>query len=120
MQYDMALIGNRPKPVYIEATITNFTKGGAAFAREANGMRDIFVPVAVAERMELDRGDQVIATTVPNRLYESWTPDLGVLRPAEGYRCGDWFCPLQVEPHNGWQRPLLRPRPCVPRAGDQG
>lgn len=83
MQYDMALIGNRPKPVYIEATITNFTKGGAAFAREADGMRDIFVPVAVVERMELDRGDQVIATTVPNRLYESWTPDLGVLRPAE-------------------------------------
>lgn len=83
MQYDMTLIGNRPKPVYIEATITNFTKGGAAFAREADGMRDIFVPVAVVERMELDRGDQVIATTVPNRLYETWTPDLGVLRPAE-------------------------------------
>jgi DNA-binding HxlR family transcriptional regulator len=83
MQYDMSLIGNRPKPVYIEATITNFTKGGSAFAREADGMRDIFVPVAVVERMDLDRGDQVIATTVPNRLYESWTPDLGVMRPAE-------------------------------------
>jgi DNA-binding HxlR family transcriptional regulator len=83
MQYDMNLIGNRPKPVYLEATITNFTKGGSAFAREADGMRDIFVPVAVVERMTLERGDQVIATTVPNRLYESWTPDLGVLRPAE-------------------------------------
>jgi DNA-binding HxlR family transcriptional regulator len=83
MQYDMNLIGNRPTPVYLEATITNFTKGGSAFAREADGMRDIFVPVAVVERMTLERGDQVIATTVPNRLYESWTPDLGVLRPAE-------------------------------------
>ena len=83
MQYDMNIIGNRPKPVYIEATITNFTKGGAAFAREADGNRDIFVPVAVVERMTLDRGDHVIATTVPNRLYDSWTPDLGVLRPAE-------------------------------------
>jgi transcription termination factor Rho len=81
MQYDMNLIGNRPTPVYLEATITNFTKGGSAFAREADGMRDIFVPVAVVERMTLERGDQVIATAVPNRLYESWTPDLGVLRP---------------------------------------
>jgi DNA-binding HxlR family transcriptional regulator len=83
MHYDTSIIGNRPKPVYIEATITNFTKGGAAFAREADGMRDIFVPVAVVERLTLERGDQVIATTVPNRLYESWTPELGVLRPAE-------------------------------------
>ena len=67
MQYDMNLIGNRPTPVYLEATITNFTKGGSAFAREADGMRDIFVPVAVVERMTLERGDQVIATTVPDR-----------------------------------------------------
>jgi DNA-binding HxlR family transcriptional regulator len=83
MQYDMSIIGNRPKPVYIEATITNFTKGGAAFAREADGIRDIFVPFAVVERTGLERGDQVIATTVPNRLYDSWTPDLGVLQPAQ-------------------------------------
>jgi DNA-binding HxlR family transcriptional regulator/cold shock CspA family protein len=83
MQYDMSIIGNRPKPVYIEATITNFTKGGAAFAREADGIRDIFVPFAVVERTSLERGDQVIATTVPNRLYDSWTPDLGVLQPAQ-------------------------------------
>lgn len=83
MQYDLEIIGNRPKPLYLEATVTNFTKGGAAFAREAEGLRDIFVPFAVVERTGLERGDQVIATTVPNRLYESWTPDLGVLQPAE-------------------------------------
>jgi len=83
MQYDMALVNNRPKPVYLEATITNFTKGGAAFAREADGIRDIFIPIAVVERTGLERGDQVIATTVPNKLYESWSPDLGVLQPAQ-------------------------------------
>ena len=83
MQYDLNIIEQRPKPVHIEATITNFTKGGAAFARENGGMRDIFIPVAVVERMSLERGDFVIATTVPNRLYEEWSPELGVLRPAE-------------------------------------
>lgn len=83
MQYDMSLIGNRPKPVHIEANITNFTKNGAAFAREVDGMRDIFIPIAVVERIDLQKGDHVVATTVPNRLYESWNPDLGVLRPAE-------------------------------------
>lgn len=83
MQYDAEVIANRPKPVYLEATITNFTKGGAAFAREADGIRDIFIPIAVVERTGLERGDHVIATTVPNKLYESWSPDLGVLQPAQ-------------------------------------
>lgn len=83
MQYDMSAIENRPKPLYLEAIITNFTKTGSAFAREINGTRDIFIPVAVAERSDISRGDHVIATTVPNKLYESWSPDLGVLQPAQ-------------------------------------
>jgi hypothetical protein len=83
MQYDKTLTENRPKPVHLEATITNFTRGGAAFAREEGGIRDIFIPIAVVERTNLERGDQVIATTVPNKLYESWTPELGVLQPAQ-------------------------------------
>lgn len=83
MQYDPSIINDRPKPLYIEAQITNFTKTGSAFAREVNGLRDVFIPVAVAERTGLARGDIVIATTVPNKLYESWSPDLGVLQPAQ-------------------------------------
>ena len=83
MQYDMAIVNNRPKPLYLEANITNFTKGGAAFAREVDGIRDIFIPLAVVERTSIQRGDHVIATTVPNKLYESWSPDLGVLQPAQ-------------------------------------
>jgi hypothetical protein len=83
MQHDTNLIPNRQKPVYLEAYITNITKGGAAFAREIGGMRDIFIPVAVVERTNLSRADHVIVTTVPNKLYESWSPDLGVLQPAQ-------------------------------------
>ena len=83
MQYDPSIINERQKPISVEAQITNFTRGGSAFARELKGTRDVFIPVAVAERTGLERGDLVIATTVPNKLYESWSPDLGVMQPAQ-------------------------------------
>lgn len=83
MQYDQDIIGNRPKPVHIEAEITNFTKNGSGFARELNGPRHIFIPSTVVSRSRVRAGDIVTASTVPNRLYEEWTPDLGVMQPAQ-------------------------------------
>jgi DNA-binding HxlR family transcriptional regulator/cold shock CspA family protein len=73
----------RPQTTHIEAIVTNFTKGGAGFAKEIHGTRDIFIPLSVVEREGIKRGDHVIATTVPNRLHESWTPNLGVMKPAQ-------------------------------------
>jgi hypothetical protein len=83
MQYDTSFIQNRATPTPLEGYVTNFTKNGAAFVREFDGTRDIFVPVAIVERTGINRGDRVFAMAVPNKLYESWTPELGVMRPAE-------------------------------------
>ena len=74
---------NRQTPEPLEGMVTNFTKSGAAFVRVLNSNKDIFVPTSIAEKANIDRGDQVVAFAVPNKLYETWTPDLGVMRPAE-------------------------------------
>lgn len=83
MLYDQNIIANRPTPTPLEGYVTNFTRNGAAFVREFDGTRDIFVPVAIVERTGLNRGDRVVAMAVPNKLFESWRPELGVMRPAE-------------------------------------
>lgn len=83
MHYDQDIIGDRPKPVHIEAEITNFTRNGSGFARELDGTRHIFIPSTVVSRSSVRVGDIVTASTVPNRLYEEWTPDLGVMQPAQ-------------------------------------
>lgn len=83
MQYNTNLIPNRQVPTPVEAYVTNFTKSGAAFLREMNGSRDVFVPLSVVEKTGLNRGDRVFAMAVTNKLYETWTPQLGVMQPAE-------------------------------------
>jgi len=83
MQYNTNLIPNRQVPTPVEAYVTNFTKSGAAFLREMNGSRDVFVPISIVEKTGLNRGDRVFAMAVTNKLYESWTPQLGVMQPAE-------------------------------------
>ncbi|NIQ12611.1 MAG: hypothetical protein GWO23_24485 [Gammaproteobacteria bacterium] len=83
MQYDTNLIPNRQVPTPVEAYVTNFTKSGAAFLREMNGNRDVFVPISIVEKTGLNRGDRVFAMAVTNKLYETWTPQLGVMQPAE-------------------------------------
>jgi DNA-binding HxlR family transcriptional regulator len=74
---------DRTKTIQLACEITNITKSGAAFAKEINGARSIFVPFPIVERSGIYRGDLVLATTVPNKLYESWSPGLGVMQPAE-------------------------------------
>jgi len=83
MQYNTNLIPNRQVPTPVEAYVTNFTKSGAAFLREMSGSRDVFVPISIVEKTGLNRGDRVFAMAVTNKLYESWTPELGVMQPAE-------------------------------------
>lgn len=83
MQYNPNLIPNRQVPTPVEAYVTNFTKSGAAFLRELDGNRDVFVPISIVEKATLNRGDRVVAMAVSNKLYESWTPELGVMQPAE-------------------------------------
>ena len=83
MLYDQNITANRPKPVPLEGYVTNFTRNGAAFVREFDGNRDIFVPVTIVEKTRINRGDRVFAMAVPNKLYDSWKPELGVMRPAE-------------------------------------
>ena len=83
MQYDTNLIPNRQVPTPVEAYVTNFTKSGAAFLREFDSNRDVFVPVAIVEKTGINRGDRVVAMAVTNKLYETWTPHLGVMQPAE-------------------------------------
>ena len=82
MQYDTRMIPNQA-PTPVEAYVTNFTKSGAAFLREMNGNRDVFVPISIVERAGLNRGDRVFAMAVTNKLYETWTPHLVVMQPAE-------------------------------------
>lgn len=82
MQYDTRMIPNQA-PTPVEAYVTNFTKSGAAFLREMNGNRDVFVPISIVEKTGLNRGDRVFAMAVTNKLYETWTPQLGVMQPAE-------------------------------------
>lgn len=83
MQYNMNIVENRPTPTPLQGYVTNFTKNGAAFVREFDSNRDIFVPVTIVEKTGLNRGDRVFAMAVPNKLYETWRPELGVMRPAE-------------------------------------
>lgn len=83
MLFDMNKIDNRPQPTQLEGYVTNFTRNGAAFVREFDGTRDIFVPVTIVEKTGINRGDRVFAMAVPNKLYETWKPELGVMRPAE-------------------------------------
>lgn len=83
MQYNPNFIQSRQAPTPVEAYVTNFTKSGAAFLREFDGNRDVFVPISIVEKTGLNRGDRVVAMAVTNKLYESWTPDLGVMQPAE-------------------------------------
>ena len=83
MQYNLNIIEDRPTPTPLQGYVTNFTKNGAAFVREFDSNRDIFVPVTIVEKTGLNRGDRVFAMAVPNKLYETWRPELGVMRPAE-------------------------------------
>ena len=83
MFFDVNKIDSRPQPTQLEGFVTNFTRNGAAFVREFDGTRDIFVPVTIVEKTGINRGDRVFAMAVPNKLYETWKPELGVMRPAE-------------------------------------
>ena len=83
VQYNMNILEDRPAPTPLQGYVTNFTKNGAAFVREFDSNRDIFVPVTIVEKAGLNRGDRVFAMAVPNKLYETWHPELGVMRPAE-------------------------------------
>jgi len=71
------------KPVAVEAMVTNLTRSGSAFARDLSSNRDIFISANMVQRHRVDRGEKLIAMTVPSRAYLTWRPEHGTIQPAE-------------------------------------